>query len=345
MAEIEGTVTLDSVAAEVPVLALSAEKIEGEYQILDSTVSAADGTYGLDPGSDSIVIALGGNGSAQGAVSAGAIWTPAEITVALWLDAADAGTITEVSGAVSDWADKSSNARNFTQPTAGSKPTTGVDTINGLNVLSFDADYMRSTDAASDWTFLHDSTKSAVFMVCSPGLATDPDDIYGLLGTNSGSVSYRGYYLRYDDRSASGYSDSFLHAVLNGTGGGGINTLGLADNVMPAQQPVLIGNFGDPAAAEADRTVLYVDGNLIADDTTGVSTSAVATAAPSYTLDIGSGGNGVWPWKGQIAEVIIISGAVDTTTRQLIEGYLAWKWGLEANLPSGHPYKDAAPTV
>lgn len=73
MAEIEGTVTLDSVAAEVPVLALSAEKIEGEYQILDSTVSATDGTYGLDPGSDSIVIALGGNGAAQGAVSAGAI--------------------------------------------------------------------------------------------------------------------------------------------------------------------------------------------------------------------------------------------------------------------------------
>ena len=24
-------------------------------------------------------------------------------------------------------------------------------------------------------------------------------------------------------------------------------------------------------------------------------------------------------------------------------GYLAWKWGLQANLPAGHTYKSAAP--
>lgn len=49
--------------------------------------------------------------------------------------------------------------------------------------------------------------------------------------------------------------------------------------------------------------------------------------------------------NGDIGEIIIVDGAPDTATRQLIEGYLAWKWGLEANLPSGHPYKSAAPTV
>jgi hypothetical protein len=36
---------------------------------------------------------------------------------------------------------------------------------------------------------------------------------------------------------------------------------------------------------------------------------------------------------------------VDTDTREKIEGYLAWKWGLEGNLPIGHPYKSAAPTT
>ena len=29
--------------------------------------------------------------------------------------------------------------------------------------------------------------------------------------------------------------------------------------------------------------------------------------------------------------------------RQKLEGYLAWKWGLQASLPSDHPYKSAAP--
>jgi len=33
------------------------------------------------------------------------------------------------------------------------------------------------------------------------------------------------------------------------------------------------------------------------------------------------------------------------TQRQQIEGYLAWKWGLQGSLPAGFPYKSAAPTV
>jgi hypothetical protein len=34
-----------------------------------------------------------------------------------------------------------------------------------------------------------------------------------------------------------------------------------------------------------------------------------------------------------------------TAERQLLEGWAAWKYGLQANLPGGHPYKSAAPTV
>ena len=47
---------------------------------------------------------------------------------------------------------------------------------------------------------------------------------------------------------------------------------------------------------------------------------------------------------GAFAEVLIVED-VTTATRQKLEGYLAWKWGLEANLPIGHPYKSAAPTA
>jgi hypothetical protein len=32
-----------------------------------------------------------------------------------------------------------------------------------------------------------------------------------------------------------------------------------------------------------------------------------------------------------------------TADRQRVEGYLAHKWGLTANLPADHPYKNAAP--
>jgi hypothetical protein len=43
--------------------------------------------------------------------------------------------------------------------------------------------------------------------------------------------------------------------------------------------------------------------------------------------------------------VVLISAAVSTEIRQTIEGYLAWKWGLQAQLPSDHPYLDAAPEI
>jgi len=47
---------------------------------------------------------------------------------------------------------------------------------------------------------------------------------------------------------------------------------------------------------------------------------------------------------GNIFEVIQYNTTLSTLQRQQIEGYLAWKWGLQANLPANHPYKSAAPT-
>ena len=45
----------------------------------------------------------------------------------------------------------------------------------------------------------------------------------------------------------------------------------------------------------------------------------------------------------QIAEVIIYNVQVADADCRKIEGYLAWKWGLQASLPAGHPYLSAAP--
>lgn len=45
----------------------------------------------------------------------------------------------------------------------------------------------------------------------------------------------------------------------------------------------------------------------------------------------------------QVAEMLVYNTAASTLNRQKCEGYLAWKWGLQANLPSGHPYKSSAP--
>jgi len=49
------------------------------------------------------------------------------------------------------------------------------------------------------------------------------------------------------------------------------------------------------------------------------------------------------PFSGVIYEFVFCPTALSENDRQKVEGYLAHKWGLEANLPSDHPYKSTAP--
>ena len=49
--------------------------------------------------------------------------------------------------------------------------------------------------------------------------------------------------------------------------------------------------------------------------------------------------------KNAIVEIRAGTGGTDVSNVEKAEGYLAWKWGLQSNLPISHPYKNAAPTV
>eukprot|EP00962_Isochrysis_galbana_P059108 scaffold32529_cov129-Isochrysis_galbana.AAC.1 len=49
------------------------------------------------------------------------------------------------------------------------------------------------------------------------------------------------------------------------------------------------------------------------------------------------------PSRLGVGEIVIVPSALNTSDRQKMEGYLAHKWGLEANLPADHPHKSAAP--
>jgi len=44
-----------------------------------------------------------------------------------------------------------------------------------------------------------------------------------------------------------------------------------------------------------------------------------------------------------ISEIIYIQSVLEEADRQKVEGYLAWKWGLNSNLPNNHPYFTKSP--
>ena len=98
-----------------------------------------------------------------------------------------------------------------------------------------------------------------------------------------------------------------------------------------------------PASSAYDAGQMYQDGTEES-RTAGTTNSNRVVNTQNETM-LGAGHNGSYePIKMDLYEFVLID-YQDTTDRQLVEGYLAWRWGLEGNLPAGHPYKSAAPTV
>jgi hypothetical protein len=50
-------------------------------------------------------------------------------------------------------------------------------------------------------------------------------------------------------------------------------------------------------------------------------------------------------FRGSMSEILVYNRVLPNTNRQLIEGYLAWKWNIVSSLPSNHPYKFNIPTM
>lgn len=54
--------------------------------------------------------------------------------------------------------------------------------------------------------------------------------------------------------------------------------------------------------------------------------------------------NQVSRFVGDLQEVIVYNSTLTLRMRQIIEGYLAWKWFIQSNLPSIHPYYSVSPS-
>jgi hypothetical protein len=271
------------------------------------------------------------------------LWLPNVLRPALWLDANDESTITIATG-VSEWRDKSGNQRNVTQATGATQPTQTLRGLNGKSVLSFNgSQYLTSPAAVSTWNFLHNTNGSSVFAVWKAGNVSDPNAVYSLIGNNAGVSGNIGFYIIYDDRVSSLRNDRVLTQISRGVGGQSAVQNITADGAHPANTPTIISQVADPNnGTAANRSFLRINRTLIQNNTDLFA--PVATNA-SFALQIGACGNNIIPLVGYIAEVIIIPSIASNSTRQILEGYLAWKWGLQNNLSQDHPFLNRPPLI
>lgn len=71
--------------------------------------------------------------------------------------------------------------------------------------------------------------------------------------------------------------------------------------------------------------------------------SACNTATTNNLLFSVDGTVGQAPVR--MGEMVMTTGSVDLDTQYAIEGYLAWRWGTQASLPSDHKFKNGPPSV
>ena len=65
---------------------------------------------------------------------------------------------------------------------------------------------------------------------------------------------------------------------------------------------------------------------------------------PNNNNVLGWASQNIGKMNGSISEVLVFNTSHSDSQRQIVEGYLAWKWGLQSSLPGNHPFKSAAPS-
>lgn len=225
----------------------------------------------------------------------------------LWLDAADSFTVTGTNP-VTAWADKSGNGNNTTSYTGS--PTLNTNAINGRRAISFNG------TGGFFGNLLNSLNTLSVFFI-----GTHASTSFGRaisLG-NDGQLDWNTVQ---NINALSGNNNGVQVAAYRN--GSALMTFTPSSSTSPFIYDFVINGSTFNA---------FVNGSSIASTGSsgnfGYSRYGIGTQVGTQTLN----------WTGLIGEVIIFNTALTSFERQQIEGYLAWKWGLYTNLPTGHPFR------
>lgn len=249
-------------------------------------------------------------------------WTPSVLSTDLWLDASVSGSVVLSGGVISQWLDLSGNNRHLTQSITSARPNYLSNQLNGLHAVDFDGTDDRLVASQS----IFSSNTNFAYLVVAKA-----DD------TNTRIL----FSERIENDSA-----TVFFANVNGSGifyrRGGVTTSTVADIIENITIPTTPQIFGLNTTATLGDA--YRNGNLIGSDTTTINGFTLRNflLGANYVV---SGSGTQQHWNGQVYELLVFPNNLDLSDFQKVEGYLAHKWGLTANLPSGHPYKSSPPTL
>jgi hypothetical protein len=207
----------------------------------------------------------------------------------LWLDAADASTVTSVAGAISQWSDKSGNGNHATQATGSVQPS-----YEGSNTIA-------NGNPAIVWP----DTANQTFLFLP------------------GAVSFRTLYIvmAYKDGIDATF-DGYDGIICKDSVGAGtrriMGSLGSADLIGSDAMASVVSKNG----ATSSQTILPLSLSILK-----FSPSTLQTNASGWQLGRETSGSNRG-WKGPICSVIAFDRTVSASEDESILTYLANRYGI-----------------
>ncbi len=218
----------------------------------------------------------------------------------LWFDAADPTTVVLSGANVTQWNDKSGNGFN-------AAAEAGNTTYSSNGIVFTGAQRLQTSLAAANNT-------QTMFSVMSFSSANYMD-ILGVKGT--GNTGYQ-YILNAGTQTLTRFAGPSIATGVT-----------LSQNVRSIYGATVNGG---------SASFLYSNGTQTGTNSSTPTVSGSGTVAIGGYTDTGT--SVFEAFIGTINEILLYGVVLSTTQRQQVEGYLAWKWGLQGSLPSTHPYRN-----
>ena len=251
-------------------------------------------------------------------------FTPTVISgIYIWLDGSDPngnGNKPVNNSVVNTWYDKSGFSNNMTSKR--SNTTYISNSFNGLGTMYFNMDWFQSVSANAPYPI-------DVYVIVKLNNYEPNTDIVGL----SQGASDNFNSLTYNEAP-----NTTSHNWHNGSSGF-------------SRTPNTISTFAETSTFVNSFLLMQwsIKDNSFYIYRNGVQISNTSTYTWSKGTPYFQVGNRVFVninssnLRGYVGEVIAYNNQLNNYNRQQVEGYLAWKWGLQTSLPVAHPYYSASP--
>jgi hypothetical protein len=248
--------------------------------------------------------------------------------LAAWFDAANSSTIGFASSNnVNSWATAGGNLALTLIPNGTNYPTLVQEAQNGLPGVRFTSSGTplgtSSTYGINQFSTVSNNNEFTIITVYKQPTFTSGQTISNIIGS-SNDPRLAAYTNQFSYRNTTTEQTKDYTANVNGQTYISVyyrrgNSLLVRDN-----------GLADTGAAPANGTNLSIPTSI--GSIFGVTLGAYAVTSPTTT-----------PFAGDIYEHIIFRYALTNQAIFQIEGYLAWKWGLQTALPTTHPYYKVRP--